>query len=131
MYVLASDGRSELHQEFVSCRDLNELDEKYRKAFIYCSRKIHKLPYYPQTLSSPCHSSGAVLRNFIERNNISIVFFKGGIMEKRLCEYIGMRYFNIEAFFVPKVPHHEPKEEVWMHFKYLERYCRKEIEDIM
>ena len=71
-----------------------------------------------------------LLYGVVEENGIKIVFFKGGIIERRLCEKAGVKYFDIGRL-VPKVNCHDPRMEVHLHFDYLTLNCKEEIEKII
>ena len=108
MYILASDGVIDYKEEFIACASFKEIEDKYKKAFIYCKKRIHKLSYYPKTMSVPCRAAAKRLQTFIKTNNIKMILFKGGIIEKRLCEYIGIEYYDIGSI-VPKMMRHDPQ----------------------
>ena len=129
-YILASDGVIDCEREFNVCLPFQKLEKKYQTAFIFCKNKIHKLNYYPKRLSMPCSLAVDTLRTFAEENGIKIVFFKGGIIERRLCEKAGVKYFDIGRL-VPKVNCHDPRTEVHLHFDYLTLNCKEEIEKII
>ena len=130
LYILASDGITDHQQEFVACTSFEEIEDKYKKAFIYCNKNIHKLCYYPTTMSMPCQTAAKSLQTFIENNNIKIVLFKGGIIEMRLCKYLEIEYYDIGSI-VPKVASHDPRIEVLAHLHYLTTYCKDVIKTIM
>ena len=131
MYILADDGITDYHQEFVACSSFQQIEKKYQNAFIFCKRFIHKLNYYPKKKKSePCTLAATRLKTFIKSNNIDVVFFKGGVIEKRLCDVAGIRCFDIGSI-VPKVYSHNPRIEVHSHFHYLTLHCREEIKNII
>ena len=86
LYILAKNGYTDLQLEFFPCDPLHKLDKKYQRAFQYCQREIHKLPYCPEGPSSPCSTAAEKLNNFIVKNNIDLVFYKGGQIEKVVCD---------------------------------------------
>ena len=47
MYILEKDGFTSERCEFSACKRYYELDDKYKWAFEYCRRQIHKLSYEP------------------------------------------------------------------------------------
>ena len=131
MYILADDGITDYHQEFVVCSSFQQIEKKYQRAFIFCKRFVHKLNYYPKGISELCILAAMRLKTFVKSNNIDVVFFKGGVIEKRLCDVAGIRCFDIGSI-VPKVQIHNPRIEVHSHFHYLTlHYCKKEIEDMI
>merc|ERR1711879_494232 len=71
----------------------------------------HKLSYNPEKRSSPCSTVSEKIRNFITEKEIDIVFYKGGTIEKNLCEELLIPSMNIEDFGVTKAACH-PRFEV-------------------
>ena len=86
LYMLAKDGNMDLLLEFFPCQPLRKLDKKYQRTFWYCQREIHKLSYHPRLPSPPCLSVVKELNNFIVDNDIELVFYKCGDIEKNLCK---------------------------------------------
>ena len=129
-YILASDGIIDCEREYNACLPFEKLEKKYQTAFIYCKKNIHKLNYYPKGLSMACSLAVCTLKTFVEENNIKVVFFKGGVIEQRLCEKAGVKYFDIGRL-VPKVNCHDPRTEVHLHFRYLTLHCREDIKNII
>ena len=41
--------------------------------------------YYPTVYASPCSTALEKIRRFIDENNIDIILYKGGEIEKDLC----------------------------------------------
>ena len=117
-------------REFTACLPFRKLEKKYQTAFIYSKKKIHKLDYYPKGLSIACIFAVNTLKTFVEENIIKIVFFKDGIIERRLCEKAGIKYFDIGRL-VPKANCHDPRTEVHLHFDYLTLNCKEDIEKIL
>ena len=122
MYILSEDGVTDKFIEFVPCLGIAEIDSKYKRSFNYCHYRVHKLSYYPQIMSGPCSSAGSELKRFITHNNITMIYFKGGQIERRLCESIGVPSVNIERFGAPKVDSHDPRVEVRLHLEFLKQY---------
>ena len=52
-------------------------------------------------------------------NDIELVFYKGGEIEKKLCEELDIQSFNIENFNVEKVYSHNPYVEVNYYYNQL------------
>jgi hypothetical protein len=119
LYMLAKDGYTDLLLEFFPCEPLHKLDEKYGKAFRYCQRKIHKLPYYPPPPSPPCWTAVRELNNFIVDNDIELVFYKGGEIEKNLCKELDIYAFDIDKFDLDKVYSHDPYVEMNCYYSQL------------
>ena len=122
MFILSENGLEKKEQDFTPCIKFNHLEEKYKRAFKYCKRKIHKLTYNPEHYY-PCILSVNVIDNFIKMNNINLVLYKGGSLEKNICENIGIKSLNLEDVGVPKASSHQPKEEVFEHLKYIQENC--------
>jgi len=119
LYMLAKDGYMDLLLEFFPCEPLHKLDKKYQRAFHYCQRKIHKLPYCPSPLSPPCRTAVKELNNFIVDNDIDLVFYKGGDVEKNLCTELDIQSFNIENFDLERVKSHDPYVEMNFYYRQL------------
>ena len=131
MYILLENEVTNKYIEFLPCVDIKEIGFKYRRSFEYCTRYIHKLPYYTLKMSGPCYTAPTELERFIKKNNVSLIFYKGGEMEKHLCEYIGVPSYNIELLGAPKVNSHNPRDEVVAHLKYLKSNCLQRIDAYM
>ena len=119
LYILAKDGYMDLLLEFSPCQPLWKLSKKYQKTFRYCQRKIHKLSYYPLSPSPPCWTVLKELNNFIVDNDIELVFYKGGDIEKNLCQELDIQSYNIENFNIKKAYSHDPYEEVNYYYSQL------------
>ena len=65
------------------------------------------------------------MRTFIAAHHINLVFYKGGCIEKRLCEDIGIDSYDMVNFGIPKAPSHDPCEEVHFYYKHLQEYFSK------
>ena len=110
IYMLGKDGMTECELEFIPCAEFNSLDKKYQRAFIYCCKNIHKLDYQPKDAILQCKDAENVIKEFASRLNAELILYKGGSIEKRLCEKI-----DIDK----KVDSHSPKVEVNLHYNYL------------
>ena len=84
----------------------------------YYQREIPKLSYCPKGPSSPCSTAAEKLNKFIVDNEIDLVFYKQGAVEKNLCDEIDIDSFDIELFEedLEKVYSHDPYEEVNCYF---------------
>ena len=131
MYILKQDETDELYNEFIPCREFNKLESKYKNAFRYCKKNIHKLDYIPKYYKEYCSDAKVMLNDFIKRNDIKIILYKGGTIEKNVCTQIGIKSYNIEQFGVPKVTTHCPKEQVILHYKYIKNNCLKEVLELI
>ena len=122
MYILCQNGIS-YFQDFVACNSYNELDLKYQGSFNYCKKYVHHLEYNPRFIFSPdtCQSAQNKLEEFIQANNISIIFYKGGTIEKGLCASVGIHSYDI-GDIVPKAFIHNPICEVHSYFNYLNQH---------
>ena len=118
LYILAKDGYTDLKLEFFPCKPFPALERRYQRAFRYCQQEIHKLSYCPEGPSSPCSTAAEKLNKFIVDNEIDLVLYKGGIVEKNLCDELDIDSFNIELFEedLEKVYSHDPYEEVNCYF---------------
>ena len=120
MYILTKDGFTSERREFSACKRYYELEDKYKRAFQYCRRHIHKLPYDPKCSSPHCTQSTTVLYEFIVKHNVKLVLYKGGQIEKELCDEINFPSFNIERLDgIHKADTHDPDVEVHFHYKSL------------
>ena len=112
LYMLAKDGYMDLLLEFFPCEPLHKLDKKYQRAFHYCQKEIHKLPYCPSPPSPPCWTAVKELNNFIVDNDIELIFYKGGEIEKNLCKELDIQSFDIENFSLDRAYSHDPYVEM-------------------
>ena len=120
MYILSKGGFTSENREFRACKRYYKLEDKYKRAFQYCRRHIHKLSYEPKCPSPHCVQATTVLHEFIVKHNIKLVLFKGGQIEKELCDMINFPSFNIESLKgIHKADTHDPSEEVHFHYKSL------------
>jgi len=82
------------------------------------------LEYYPTAYADRCVNSLAIIKDFITTNNINLLLYKGGIIEKRLAEKLNIASYNIEKVGAPKVDSHDPEVEVNAHWNFLlQRGC--------
>ena len=113
---LAKNGFAELNLEFSPCKPLQKLERRYWRSYHFCQAEIHQLPYYPIGPSSPCSTAIEKLNNFITDNEIDLILYKGGDIEKKLCDELEIASFNIEYFNLEKAYSHDPYEEVNHYF---------------
>ena len=59
------------------------------------------------------------LNNFIVDNGIELIFYKGGDIEKNLCQELDIQSYNIENFNIKKAYSHDPYEEVNYYYSQL------------
>ena len=120
LYLLAKDGFTESELEFHPCIRYKNLDKYHRRSFHYCKTNIHKLSYYPKCYASPCHTALEKIGRFVDENDIDIILYKGGEIEKDLCSDLGIQSYNIERINgLEKVYSHDPRTEVNCYFSQL------------
>ena len=119
LYMLAKDGMTDAELEFIPCKRFKDLEKRYNSSFWYCYYKIHNLCYYPVNTKLKCCDVAAVVNRFVKTVNASLVLYKGGHLEKNVCDQLGIACLNIELLGAQKVNSHSPKEEVNEHYKYL------------
>ena len=122
LYMLEKGASSNLEQEFYPCLQYQDLERRYQKSFRFCRAHIHKLSYNPEKRSSPCSTAIEKIHNFITENEIEIVMYKGGCVEKNLCEELQIPSMNIEEFGVTKAACHDPRLEVHHYYDQLLRF---------
>ena len=113
LYMLSKNGSNELELDFYPCVRYKDLPLKYKNAFHYCKKYIHKLSYNPRFYSPLCYNVLTEVNDFIMRNKIELVLYKGGTIEHSLCNELCIQSLNIEN--VPqlqKANSHDPKFEV-------------------
>ena len=92
---------------------IKDLELKYRHAFHYCPKYIHKLSYNPKTYSPSCENVLNKINNLIVCNGIELVLYKGGIIESDLCIELNIPSKNIELIpNLEKRNSHDPRIEV-------------------
>ena len=113
MFILTGDGEYDMEAEFDPCVRYRSLPDKYQRAFRHCKANIHKLSYRPLQSSGPCIESLGAIREFVEDQNVEVVLYKGGTIEKDVCEAMGVESLNIEVLDeLRKVHSHDPATEV-------------------
>ena len=116
-YILC-DNKVDCFQEFRPCKNLLNLEGKYFNAFMYNKKNIHRLPYYPKN-GYRCSYFLTFLCNFIMKNEVKMILYKGGTVESSMCEKISQPCMNIELLGCPKIKSHNPEEEVQSHFEFI------------
>ena len=129
MYCLMEDGETNCCYEFRPCEHFDDIPSAQKKAFLYCYKYIHKLPYYPQNDDLQCKDAKTMLMKFITDNNIKLIYYKGGCVEKKLCVAIGIGSKNLEDFYMPKAQCHDPKEETHFYYFFMQTYIFKKEQD--
>ena len=113
IYILAKNGIDEMEQEFYPCKHYKDLESKYQRSFQFCRRNIHNLSFQPWRFSAECCQVVAKLSDFIANNDIDVILYKGGTIERELCDELDIPSINIECFKdLEKVHSHEPRVEV-------------------
>ena len=106
-----------------------DLTDRERETFNYCYNHVHHLSYYPPEFYRPftkCVNIPEIVKDYLEFNNISIVYYKGGCLEKNLCKKIGFESRDLEKIGVPKAPNHDPLSEVKFYKHEFERITKGE-----
>ena len=114
--ILGKDGFTDLEKEFYPCTEYNYLEEQDKVSFDWCRKRIHKLNYYPKRWSPECRRVTSIVRNFITTNNFKFILFKGGTIERDLCNTIDIPAYNIECLNIEKAKCHNPKVEIEHYF---------------
>ena len=123
LYVLTGDGKCDLEMEFTPCVPYYFLSEKDQRSFRWCTNHIHKLPYYPATMSRPCIASHSIIRIFVNNHNVEVVLYKGGTIERDVCQRLRIESQNIEVYDkLKKVHSHDPGTEVSLYWDQLNKY---------
>ena len=113
LYIISEDGFTDLELEFFPCSTFKDLDRRYKKSFRFCRAHIHKLSYYPEKCASPCSHAVDKVDKFIVDNGIDLVLYKGGCIEKHMCEELCIPSLNIEQLGEFEKPYsHDPRVEV-------------------
>ena len=113
-YILAKYGFTDLELNFYPCVRYTQLDKRYQRTFRFCKAHIHKLSYDPDhRYAPPCNTVLAKVNTFITYNSIDFIVYKGGTIEKELCDKLCIPSYNIECFTeLEKVESHDPQTEV-------------------
>ena len=119
--ILLADGKTSFIREYTPCTPYKYLDVKWQRTHHYCSRKIHHLGYYPKDGSFSCKESIQMIKDILEWNGVERVLYKGGDIERKICNQIGISSLNIEQFGAPKATSHDPLEELKEHYIYLKQ----------
>ena len=113
LYILAKNGSEEMELEFYPCIRYKDLSKKYQSSFHYCQKYVHKLTYNPRNYSPLCENILKEINNFIVYNDIELVLYKGGIIERDLCIDLHIPSLNLECIpSLKTVKSHNPRVEV-------------------
>ena len=117
LYILTENGQSNMELEFLPCVPYSQLERKYQKSFNFCRRNIHRLSYNPEKYSPGCRQVLALLKEFIVSNSVELILYKGGTIERDLCNEMNILSFNIEYLHgLKKVSSHDSFIEVNCYF---------------
>ena len=123
LYILAKNGYSDMEMEFYPCTRYRYLEPKYKRSFQFCRRNIHNLSYHPWKFSPLCSQAVPKLNEFIVDNDLELILYKGGTIERDLCEDLYIESMNIECFGdLEKAYSHDPRKEVHFYYDELIRY---------
>ena len=112
LYILCDNGFIDMELEFFPCVPYKDLELKYQRSFQYCKRRIHKLCYNPRCYSPKCLKVLPILNEFILDNDINLILYKGGTIERDLSKALDVSSLDIECFELEKVQSHDPYVEV-------------------
>ena len=91
--------------------------KRYQRSFRFCRAHVHKLTYDPKQYSPSCSTVLAKVNEFIVNNDVELILYKGGTIEKDLCEELDIPSYNIECFEeMEKAGSHDPCTEVHCYF---------------
>ena len=122
IYMLEKGTFSNLELEFSPCVKYHDIERRYQKSFRFCRAHIHKLPYNPENRSFPCTTATEKIRKFITENDIELILYKGGNVEKSVCDELQIPSMNIEEFGVVKASCHDPRLEVHCYYEQLLKF---------
>ena len=121
--------------EFCPCVKYGKLDpETELKPFRYCQKYIHGLLYTPDVPVFQCDESRMLIREFLLPKKIDILLYKGGNLERDLCDELGIESRNLEDYRVlkyvtPEGEFHDPVEEVKFFRESLIELTREKYKD--
>ena len=87
-----------------------------RSRTVISTPDIHKLSYKPRYNSPECLKVLPILNEFIVDNDINLILYKGGTIERDLCKALNVSSLNIECFKLKKVQPHDPYVEVYAYY---------------
>ena len=69
----------------------------YRKTFKYYQRNINNISLAPTNNGSrQCCQANKILKDIMDWNHRSVVIYKGGHIEREMCEEFNIKCFNVE-----------------------------------
>ena len=109
-----------MEKEFTPCLKYAALTDEKQKAFRYCQRRIHRLSYYPNSSCQECFQASREANEFLQKNSVSFILYKGGHIEEDLCAKLNYPAYNIENFTgIVKAKNHNPRDEVHNYYRQL------------
>ena len=118
LYILSANGYTDMEMEFYPCVRYKDVEAKYQRSFQFCRRNIHHLSFHPWKFSPLCSQAVEKLNEFIVNNDITLILFNGGTIERDLCEELHVESMNIGCFEeVKKTYSHDPRKEVNFYYK--------------
>ena len=120
LYMLEENGYTDVELDVYPCKRYDDLEWKYQRSFQYCKHHIHKLNFNPKKYSPECSQILPLLNDFIVHNDIELVLYKGGTIERDMCRALDISSLNIECFDkMEKAYCHDPRREVNCYFSQL------------
>ena len=125
IYLLMKDGIIDLELDFHPCMRYQDLGARYQRTFRFCRKHIHKLAYDPMVWPRiRCAEALSKINEFIVYNDVELILYKGGSIEKDLCEELCIKSMNIELLpEIKKVESHDPRLEVNWYYAQILRIC--------
>ena len=77
------------------------------------------MDYHPRDTILKCKDAANVIKQFASRLNVELILYKGGSIEKGVCEKIGVDFINIEDVGAKRVDSHSPRVEINLHYNFL------------
>ena len=130
MYLLMKDGLTDLELNFHPCMRYQDLGPRYQRSFRFCRKHIHKLTYDPMEWPRiRCAEAVSKINEFLVYNDVEMILYKGGTIEKDLCEELCIKSMNIELLpEIKKVESHDPRLEVnWYHGQILRNFHQEAL----
>ena len=126
MSIILEDGITMKYWEFSPCKSFQDIPVPQKKSYTYCYYNVHGLKFYPsQRGSKKCYQAKEVLFQFIKKYGVDIIYYKGGQIERQLCNEIKCPSFNLEYISIPKAYSHNPREEVKFYFEHVKQFVNK------
>ena len=123
LYILAKNGFDDLELDFFPCKPYKVLEKRYQRSFRFCRNHIHKLQYNPERYSPACNTVLSKINTFIVYNDIDLILYKDGTIEKDLCAELYIPSYNIKCFSeLEKSYSHDPRIEVNCYYTQLVQF---------